>query len=360
VSVAAPRLRLSPPLTPAVHARRRAGDLPFPLDDPRCSLFARARHALWFGVRALGLRPGDEVLAPAYHCGSEIEALAQAGLSCRFYEATDTLEPDRQELEALLSPRTRALFLIHYFGFPQDATGWRRWCDERELFLLEDCAPAWLASLHGRSLGSFGDLAIFSLHKTFPLPDGAALLLGSSVPRAPARRARGLGWTAKGHAKWLMARSGRLERLLAPLERDSLDDLTLGDPHSEPSAATRFLLPRVVERAAAERRRANYRRLLDEFAEHVPAPFATLPDGACPLIFPVERRGQDDLAERLERRNVMARPYWPVLHPLLPYGEFPGAAAWHRRFIALPVHHELRTSDLARLVGALRQSLTGS
>jgi dTDP-4-amino-4,6-dideoxygalactose transaminase len=128
-------------------------------------LFERARHGLWHGLRALGLGDDDEVLVPAYHHGSEIEALVRAGLTCRFYEASEGLAPDERELEALLGPRTRALHLIHYLGFPQEATRWRAWCEERGLFLIEDAAQAWLGSLEGRPLGSFGDIAIFCLYK---------------------------------------------------------------------------------------------------------------------------------------------------------------------------------------------------
>ena len=73
------------------------------------------------------------VLAPAFHHGSEIEALLRAGLECRFYEVGESLAPDPAELESLVGPRTRALLLIHYLGRPQAAARWREWCDEREL-----------------------------------------------------------------------------------------------------------------------------------------------------------------------------------------------------------------------------------
>src|SRR5205085_2134635 len=68
------------PLPPAVWLRAPADRLPYPLEEPRCTLSSRARHGLWNAVRALGLGAGDEVLAPAYHHGSEIEALCRADL----------------------------------------------------------------------------------------------------------------------------------------------------------------------------------------------------------------------------------------------------------------------------------------
>ena len=141
---------------------------------------------------------GDEVLVPAYHHGSEIEALVRAGVKCRFYEASETLEPVTRELEAALTPRTRALLIVHYIGFPQDSDRWRRWCDEHGLLLLEDAAQAWLASASGRPVGSFGDLSVFCLYKTFGFPDGSALVTAASTPEIESGSSRGGPWALPG------------------------------------------------------------------------------------------------------------------------------------------------------------------
>src|SRR5205823_10573872 len=78
----APRLTIWAPLPFRRLLASRPDPPPFPLADPRCRLVTRARHGLWLGVRALGLGPGDEVLVPAYHHGSEVEALVRAGVTC--------------------------------------------------------------------------------------------------------------------------------------------------------------------------------------------------------------------------------------------------------------------------------------
>ena len=353
-----PRLGVWPPLPPGAHVRRRRRELPFPLAEPGCALFSRARHGLWQGVRALGLHAGDEVLVPAYHHGSEIEALARAGLRLRFYEAHEGLAPLAEELDSLLAPSVRALYLIHYLGFPQDAPRWRAWCDERGLFLLEDAAQAWLASSGGQPLGSSGDLSVFCLYKSFGLPDGAALVC-RVPPRAGKRSSgRGLGALARRHALWLAARSGGLARIGSRFERDGEyvagEDFALGEPASAPSRATLFLLPRLADASAAARRRANYRVLLDELADLVPSPFGELPEGASPFAFPLEVPDKAGLLERLRRSGVHALDFWSVPHPALPADAFPGAAARRERGVALPVHQELRPSDLERVVTAVR------
>src|SRR5688500_15662062 len=71
------RLDVRPPLPPDVYLRRPAKVLPFPFGEPRARVFAKGRHAVARGALALGLVPGDDVLVPAYHHGSEVEALLQ-------------------------------------------------------------------------------------------------------------------------------------------------------------------------------------------------------------------------------------------------------------------------------------------
>jgi dTDP-4-amino-4,6-dideoxygalactose transaminase len=307
-------------------------------------------------VRAIGLEGGDEVLVPAYHHGSEVEALLRAGLTCRFYDATETLAPDEDELESLLGPRVRGLQLTHYLGFAQDAARWRKWCDERQLLLIEDAAQAWLASEDGGPVGSVGDLAIFCFYKTVGVPDGGALITRTPPAAHRARRRIGARPLTRRHAAWLAGRwrhlggvaSGRRERPF-----DAAEDVALGDPHSAPAVATSFLLPRLVDADIAARRRAHYQLLLDELGASVPEPFRRLRDGAAPLACPLEADDKPALLERLRDSNVQALDFWSVPHPALPVDRFPAAAARRARTVALPVHQELRPADLERVVGSV-------
>jgi dTDP-4-amino-4,6-dideoxygalactose transaminase len=350
------RLSVLPPLPLSVHLRRPC-HRPFPLDEAGCSLHALGRHAIWQGVKTLGLTAGDEILVPAYHHGSEIEALVRAELGCRFYGLAEGLEPDEAELDALIGRRTRALLLIHYLGFPQDGPRWRSWCDERGLVLIEDAAQAWLGSFGGLPLGSFGDISIFCLYKTFGLPEGGALLARARPAASDSANGLGLGRLIGRHRSWLLARSAWLARLGAALERErpySPDqDFALGDPRSRPSIATTFLLPRLADPEAARRRRANYQLLLERLGDLVPQPFAVLPDGASPFVFPVETSKRDELLSRLALRGIEANAFWSVPHPSLPVSRFGFVQSLRARVVALPVHQELRPQDIERLSEAL-------
>lgn len=353
-------LRLLPAPSLLAHLRRPGRQLPFPLSHPDCRLYARARHGLWHGVRALGLRPGDQVLVPAYHHGSEVEALVRAGLGCRYYAGTPGLEPDEGELAGLLGERVRALHLTHHLGFPQDARRWRRWCDTHGLLLLEDAAQAWLSERDGLPVGALGDCAIWCVYKTLPLPDGGALMCRRPPPgpaAAPRWDLTGLGRAHAGRLAARWARRSRARRRAGPAPYDPAEDFALGDPEAAPAVTTGWLLARLGTDVAARRRR-SYAHLLERLAPLVPEPFRRLPDGASPFVFPVAVDDKAALASALAARDVEVADLWRVPHPSLPAGAFPAAARLRATVAGLPVHQDLDAADTARIAEAVRAAVT--
>lgn len=354
------RLAVFPPLPPTAYVRGAIDVLPFPLQEADCRLFARARHALFAGVQAQGLGPGDQVLVPAYHHGSEVEALLRAGVECVFYRTTPNLEPDEDELARLVGPRCRALYLIHVLGLPRDAARWRRWCDERGLLLIEDAAQAWLATSNGRPVGSFGHLAVFCLYKTLPLPYVSAVLSRPAAEPPDGVRGSGLRRVAALHAAW--AAGAVPTRGLAGLAATATDnaysaarDFALGSPSTPPGPAAAFLLSRLADEDAARVRRENYRLLLETLRDHVPAPFGgDLPDGASPFAFPVDVSDKGRFLDRLGGHGIRAVNFWSTPHPAVPPDVAATAASRRERTVLLPVHQGLRTADLDRIADAVR------
>jgi hypothetical protein len=346
-------LTVAPPLSPTAFLPLRRRPLPFPLDDPGHRRYALGRHGLFEGLRALGFSVGDEVLVPAWHHGSEVEAIVRAGLVPRFHEATEGLSPDPTELETLIGPRVRALHLIHYLGIPQDSPRWRAWCDARGLALVEDAAQAWLSTIDGRPSGSFGDLAIFSLYKTDGFPDGGAAIgpPAMAVPRhgpvgaLPA--VRRVGALIAGRMAWLTPFVGPRRGAYDPAR-----DFALGRVDG-PSLMTSWALRRAPTADTAARRRDHYRYLLDRLGDLVPAPFGEIPDGASPFAFPVRTDDKPGLLARLERHAVRGTNLWSVPHPSLDATAFPRAAARRATTVILPVHQHLRHEDLDRIVRAV-------
>lgn len=360
------RFGIWPTLPVDVYLRTRSNLQPFPLDRSEAQLFSRARHALWSACKAIGLQPGDEVMAPAYHHGSEIEALLRSGLRISFFDVTEKLEPDPDEIARAFRPNVRVFYLIHYLGFPQDVRYWRGWCDERGLLLFEDAAQAWLATRDGLPVGSLGDMGIYCLYKTIGIPDGAALISRTPARHPRSRAKTGLYGAMKRHGAWLAQRSGvaggafvQLSKLGAPAQhgtRSREAEFELGNPE-QPSLAASWLLPRILDPTIAERRRNNYRFLLDQLSPMVPGPFRQLPDGACPFAFPIETTEATRMAERLQARGVKALLLWKHPHPSLDVPDFPTAKRFRETVVALPVHQELRYGDLGRIAEAVRTVL---
>ena len=357
-----PDARLSPwpPLPPQALGRRRRRSLPFPLDDERCSLYALGRHALHAGVVGLELRPGDEVLVPAYHHGSEVQALTEAGLVCVFYEATDDLAPAEDALLQLAGSRTRALLLVHYLGFPQDSARWRLFCDEHGLLLIEDAAQSWLAGVDGRPVGTTADLALFCLYKTYGLPDGAAAWLPRARLTPPPEAGLGATPLVRRTAAWLMARSGLLAGAGTRLERDEEYDADADFEFGTPSAPARtslYALARVADAGTAALRRANYALLLEALAPFVLPAFAGPRPGASPFAFPIQTDHKAHVLAALSRRGIRALDFWSAPHPSLPADRFPRAAALRRTVIGLPVHQELRRRDLGLIAAVVEEAV---
>lgn len=323
--------------------RRRRKSLPFPLEDPSCYTVALGRHALWHGIRSIGLHPGDEVLVPAFNHGSEVEMYNRAGLGCRFFEATPSLAPDPAELERLLSPEVKALHLIHYLGFPQDAARWRKWCDGHGLALIEDGAQSWLARRDERPVGSWGDIAIFCLYKTYGLPDGALLVSDRTMARSRQRPRIGV--------KPIVKRELSLRKIATrPAARsETLRAFELGDPDRAPARVTTAMVMRLADEQTAAHRRENYSYLLERLHPHVPTPFDQLPAGASPFAFPVTTEDKQGLVGMLRVERIRAESFWSYPHPLVPTERFPGAAGRRAHTVALPVHQELSKDDLEKI-----------
>ena len=363
-------LNVWPPLPLRLYARRPVKRLPFPLEEPRCRIFALARQGLFMGIKSLGLVPGDEIIVPAYHHGSEIEALVRAGIVCRFYEPGQRLEPDEKELEALLDTRVRALYLTHYLGIPHDAARWRAWCDERNLLLIEDAAQAWLSSRNGTPVGSHGDLSIFCLYKTFGLPEGAAVI--SNSPPKPPRPTPHLGIDRilLRHGAYLAQRWGWLAEFRRRLRRtgghsavgefSAEQEFALGDPSLGPYGTTGFLLARVTDPSAQAKRAANYDFLLRRLERFVPDDFAHLPEGTSPWAFPIQTDRKEELVKWLARHGIIALRFWSDPHPRLPVTDFPRAATLRKTIVALPVHQELGVRELERIVDVVFSGLDPS
>jgi len=344
---------------------------------PRRYHFSRdALHALF---RAFGYPAGTPVWMPAFHCGMEVRAAADAGLTPRFYRVRADLSIDEDQLAGALRREPGPVLLIHYFGFPQP--GVRRLaalCRERGVPLVEDASHGFLSDGLGRPLGTFAPAATFSLYKVLGTADGGALRVDESEirrltgrpfnlpppgprPLVPWAELRQIERRRQGHRGIAHATlSVTFEQRAAGAQlRIFAGPWRYGRGISRLSLA---LLLRLDPIAIRERRRHNYLGLAARLAA-VPRfrpVLASLPPGVCPLYLPVFVQDRTEILLRLQAAGVEPFLFGIFHHPDLDVARFPEARVLRGEILCLPIHQDLDAGDLDRLAALLEPLLTRS
>lgn len=127
---------------------------------------------------ALGLKPGDEVIVPAYTFVASYSSLIFLGLIPVLTEIDSSLCIDPSDIEHRITERTKAIMPVHMLGNPCDMDRIKRIADKHDLSVLEDCCQAAGASYKGRKIGTIGDIGAFSLNifKTINSGDGGLVI----------------------------------------------------------------------------------------------------------------------------------------------------------------------------------------
>jgi dTDP-4-amino-4,6-dideoxygalactose transaminase len=295
--------------------------------------------ALHLAVLALGLRPKDEVLVPAYTFPATANVVALAGLRPVLVDVdARTMTIDVERAAAAVTPRTRACLAVHLFGRPVDWEGLRAALPER-VVLLEDAAGALGARRRGRPCGSLGLLGCFSFHprKIVTTGEGGAVTTDDGELAERLRRLRNHGWRPPGFSD-----------LPAPGLNYRLADVlcALGVPQ----------LRRLPELLAA--REAVARGYAARLAgrEDLLLPRADEGDRHGWQAYVVQLDRRDEALAALRAAGVEAQIGTFALHLLSAYadqGPFPGAERAFRRALALPLHARLTDGELDRVVAAL-------
>jgi dTDP-4-amino-4,6-dideoxygalactose transaminase len=120
--------------------------------------------ALILTFRALGLGPGDEVIMPPLSFVATANTVSLSGATPVFADLTDDLVLDPASVEALITPRTKALVPVHWSGRTCDMTVLLDIAKRHNLLVIEDTAQAFDAKLNGRKAGTFGIVGCFSMN----------------------------------------------------------------------------------------------------------------------------------------------------------------------------------------------------
>ena len=165
-------------------------------DVPRALLTTSCTHSLEMAALLLNTQPGDEVIVPAFTFVSTINAFVLRGATPVFADIRpDTLNLDENQLESLISPRTKAIVPVHYAGVGCEMDSILETARTHGVAVVEDNAHGLFARYKGRYLGTFGALATQSFHETKNIicGEGGALLVNDPafIDRAEILREKG-------------------------------------------------------------------------------------------------------------------------------------------------------------------------
>ena len=296
---------------------------------------ANGTDAIKLALLGAGVKPGDEVIVPAYTFVATAGAVADCGATpvLADVDARSALL-DPASVAARLTPRTRAVIPVHLYGLPVDPAPLRAVLQAAHrpgVRLVEDCAQAHGASWNGRRTGALGDVAAFSFYPTKNLGamgDGGAITTDDDQvarlvreisdhgrPADPARRSEHL-------RPGLNSRLDALQAAVLSLKLQRLPDWN-------------------AQRDAVARR---YREILGTRGD---CALQSLPEGAVHAwyVFAFRHARRDALMAALQSRGVQARVVYPLaLHQYpawsaLPAGPggLPGSEAWAREVVTLPM-----------------------
>jgi dTDP-4-amino-4,6-dideoxygalactose transaminase len=162
----------------------------------RALLTTSCTHALEMSALLLDIKPGDEVIIPAFTFVSTANAFVLRGAKPVFIDIRpDTLNFDERRLEELITERTRAAVPVHYAGVGCEMDSILSVADASGVAVVEDNAHGLFGTYRGKQLGTFGRMAAQSFHETknFTCGEGGALLINdaSYVERAEVVREKG-------------------------------------------------------------------------------------------------------------------------------------------------------------------------
>src|SRR5712692_10585234 len=309
---------------------------------------ASGTDALILALRACGVQPGDEVLLPPFTfvaTGSAVSALGARPVFADIRPETYNIDP--AELERRVTPRTRAVVVVHLYGLAADMDPILAFSKAHKLPVIEDNAQAIGASYKGRRTGSLGDAACLSFYPTKNL--GAYGDAGMVVSNSPElveriRTLRNHGQTAKYFSSepgW----NTRLDEIQAAILRVKLRHLSNWQRARQANAAEYTRLFREV--------RGVMPPLAPEGFEHVYHQYTIR----------IEQR--DGLHKFLSERKIGSTVYYPYpihLQPLYSAlghkpGDFPHSERAAQEVLSIPMYPELRKEQIARVVETIAEFL---
>ncbi len=302
--------------------------------------------ALHIALLLADVAPGDEIITTSMTAEPTNTVILQCGATPVFADIdpqTGNLDP--VSVESRVTPRTRAIVVVHYAGFPADLKALRRVADQHGIALIEDCAHALGASYGEEGIGTIGDYAIFSLQaiKHMTTVDGGLLTMRDPSKATKARKLRWFG----------MAKC---------VPRTDVDIEQVGFKYNMHNVAAVIGLAQLETIGSRISRHIDNGRFFDKTISTIPGLAITRIDPACQpsyWLYTVLSDNSEAVercltsigvsASKLHRPNHYHSIFAPMRRPM------PGLDTYYRRLTHLPCGWWVTDEDRERIVAALRK-----
>lgn len=320
-------------------------------------------HATELAAILCDIKPGDEVIMPAYTFVSTADAFVLRGAKAIFVDIRpDTMNIDENLIEEAVTEKTRAIVPVHYAGVSCNMDKIMEIAKKHNLYVIEDAAQGMMASYKGQQLGTIGDIGCYSFHETknYSMGEGGAILLkdGNMLEEAEIIREKGTNRSKYFRGQidkytWVAAGSSYLP--------------------SELNAA--YLWAQLLKADEIyDNRMASWRRYYEEFNELAESGFIELPSIPEDCVhnahmFYIKSK---DLEERtrlisyLKENGIMAVFHYIPLHTApagKKYGEFRGEDRYttieSERLIRLPLYYGLSEQDQSKVIEGVKKFYKG-
>jgi dTDP-4-amino-4,6-dideoxygalactose transaminase len=326
---------------------------------PKVLLTTSCTHALEMSALLLDLKEGDEVIVPSFTFVSTVNAFALRNAKPIFADIRpDTLNIDETKLEALITPRTRAIVVVHYAGVGCEMDMIMEIANRHNLPVVEDNAHGLFGRYRGRQLGTFGVMATQSFHETknFTSGEGGALLINDKKYIEEAEILR-----EKGTNRSRFFRG----------QVDKYTWVNVGSSYLPSDMLAAFLLAQLEEREQIQSKRKQiwetYYKELSEWAEENQIQMPFVP-AHCEqtyhmfyILFPNLEKRQAAIAH-LKERGIQAVFHYLPLH-LSPMGEkyggregdCPVTERVSDQLLRLPFFTNMSEEEHMRVIQALKE-----
>ncbi len=301
--------------------------------------------AIFLSLRAIDIKPGDEVITTPFTFYATIGAIVTAGGTPVFVDVRDDYNIDPTKIEAAITSKTKAIVPVHWSGKPCDMDPIQAIAKKHNLHIVEDACHAITASYKGRPAGTYGTAGCFSMHPLKNLNvwgDGGLVVTNDLEFANKIRLLRNHGLRDRDHCD-IFAYNSRLDTVQAVVADHLMDKLPLISQSRIANAQYMDKHLGAIKGVTIPTRDADDVRQVYH-------------------IYSLRFERRDELQKYLEAKGIDAKVHYPIPMHLQPAaakyghkaGDFPVAEAICKSVMSLPVHEFITRDQLDTMIEAVR------